>query len=130
MTGYQLEDRIDASVMSTPPVTLAVAAHGRPPEMGRRPPALTGSRQYLKTLSAERRASTMRVPTVRQSCHGGRWETIRYALDSNARTVRFCLIWIVLITSSILAAAIAVHGSSDTVRAVLHAWPWYLPAYR
>ena len=40
---------------------------------------------------------------VRQSCHGGRWETIRYALDSDARTIRFCLIWVVLVTSSILA---------------------------
>ena len=29
----------------------------------------------------------MRVPMVRQSCHGGRWETICYALDSNARRV-------------------------------------------
>ena len=49
----------------------------------------------------------MRVPMVRQSCHGGRWETIRYALDSNARTFRLCLIWAVVITSPAVAAAIA-----------------------
>jgi len=61
----------------------------------------------------------MRVPTVRQSCHGGRWETIRYALDSNARTLRFCLIWIVLITSSVL-----------TVRAAMHTMPWFPPHFR
>ena len=52
-------------------------------------------------------ASTMRVPVVRQSSHGGRWETIRYALDSNARTLRFCLIWVVVIVSPAVAAAIA-----------------------
>ena len=72
----------------------------------------------------------MRVPTVRQSCHGSRWETIRYALDSNARTTRFCLIWVVLITSSVLAASIAVHGNSDTMRAVMHAMPWFSPYFR
>jgi hypothetical protein len=44
---------------------------------------------------------------VRQSCHGGRWDTIRYALDSNARTLRFCLIWAVVIISPAVAAAIA-----------------------
>jgi len=71
----------------------------------------------------------MRVPTVRQSCHGGRWETICYALDSNARTIRLCLIWLVLITSSAVAAAIAVHGSSDMLRGVLHAMPWFLPSF-
>jgi hypothetical protein len=72
----------------------------------------------------------MRVPMVRQSCHGGRWETIRYALDSNARTIRLCLIWVVLITSSVLATAIAVHGGSGTVRAVVHAMPWFPPSFR
>jgi hypothetical protein len=72
----------------------------------------------------------MRVPMVRQSCHGGRWETIRYALDSNVRTIRLCLIWVVLITSSVLAAAIAAHGGFVTVRAVMHAMPWFPPSLR
>jgi hypothetical protein len=49
----------------------------------------------------------MSVPMVRQSCDGGRRETIRYALDSNARTLRFCLIWAVVIISPAVAAAIA-----------------------
>ena len=71
----------------------------------------------------------MRVPMVRQSCHGGRWETIRYALDSNARTFRFCLIWVVLITSSALAAAIAVHCGPETVNAAIQAMSWFLPSF-
>jgi hypothetical protein len=67
-----------------------------------------------------------KVCTQRQSCHGGRWETIPYIVDSIPRTVRFCLIWIVLITS----AVIAVHGSSHTVQAVMHAISWFLASFR
>jgi hypothetical protein len=72
----------------------------------------------------------MRVPKVRQPCRGGRWETIRYALDSNARTFRFCLIWVVLITSSAVAAAVAVHLGPDTVLAVMRAMSWFPPSIR
>jgi hypothetical protein len=49
----------------------------------------------------------MRVPREIQACHDGRWETIRYALDSNARTFRLCLIWAVVIVSSTTVAALA-----------------------
>ena len=38
----------------------------------------------------------------------GRWETIRYALDSNPRTFRLCLIWLVVISSPVVAAVVAV----------------------
>ncbi len=72
----------------------------------------------------------MRVPMVRRSCHGGRWETIRYALDSNGRTFRFCLIWVVLITSSAVAAAVAVHLGPGTIRAVMQAMSWFPPSFR
>jgi hypothetical protein len=72
----------------------------------------------------------MRVPMVRQSCHGGRWDTIRYALDSNPRTIRLCLICVVLIASPVVAAMIAVHGGSDTIRAVIHAMPYFLSSFR
>jgi hypothetical protein len=37
---------------------------------------------------------------------GGRWETIRYAIDSNARTLRLCLIWTVAIVSPVAATVI------------------------
>jgi transcriptional repressor NrdR len=37
----------------------------------------------------------------------GKWQTIRYALDSNARMIRFCVIWIVLVGAPILAATAA-----------------------
>ena len=72
----------------------------------------------------------MRVPMVRPSCHESRWETIRYALDSNPRTFRFCLIWVVLITSSALPAAIALHGGPGAVGAVMHALSWFTPSFR
>jgi hypothetical protein len=35
---------------------------------------------------------------------GGRWKTIRYALDSNARTFRLCLILVVMAVAPCLAA--------------------------
>jgi hypothetical protein len=39
----------------------------------------------------------MRLPTPREPRHGSsRWEVIRYALGSNARTARFCMIWVVV----------------------------------
>jgi retron-type reverse transcriptase len=39
------------------------------------------------------------VVGVLNAVYGGRWETIRYALDSNARTFRLCLIWLVAIAA-------------------------------
>jgi hypothetical protein len=38
----------------------------------------------------------------------GRWETIRYALDSNARTFRLCLILVVATAAPCVAAVVAV----------------------
>jgi hypothetical protein len=50
----------------------------------------------------------MSVPAPRRPRHGdGRWETIRYALGSNARTFRFCLIWLVMAVSTVAAAVAA-----------------------
>jgi hypothetical protein len=45
----------------------------------------------------------MRVPVPRHS-DSGQWETIRYALDSNVRTIRLC--FILVIGSSALAATL------------------------
>ena len=50
----------------------------------------------------------MRVPATKHPCHGGRWETIRYALDSNARTVRLCLILVMVAAAPCMAAVVAV----------------------
>jgi hypothetical protein len=51
----------------------------------------------------------MSVPTSRRpSAGGGRWETIRYAVDSNARTFRLCLILIVAAAAPCLGAVAAV----------------------
>ena len=36
----------------------------------------------------------------------GRWETIRYACDSNARTIRLCVITLVLVIAPMTAAII------------------------
>ena len=54
----------------------------------------------------------MSVPVLRRPRHDiGRWETIRYALDSNARTFRLCLILFVTTVSPVVAAvgAVLVH---------------------
>jgi hypothetical protein len=66
----------------------------------------TGSRHLAQDLARRKVGLNMRVPTSTQPCHAGRWETIRYALDSNARTIRLCFILIVLVGSPILAAAV------------------------
>lgn len=50
----------------------------------------------------------MSVPAPREPRHGCRWETIRYALDSNARTLRLCLILLVVtVASSAVASLVA-----------------------
>ena len=54
----------------------------------------------------------MRVPVDRHACHGDRWNTIRYALDSNARTIRLCLIWIAGV-GPFTAAAMVPHWLPD-----------------
>ena len=88
-----------------PGVRFLVAAHSRPKR--RRPPAPTGSRQCLKT-PREEVASFVSVPATRRPRHGGaRWETIRYAIDDTARTIRLCLI--LLVTG--ISAAVGVAGA-------------------
>jgi hypothetical protein len=49
----------------------------------------------------------MSEPAPQEPRHDGRWETIRYALDSNARAPRLCLIWLVAIAAPVAAAAVA-----------------------
>jgi hypothetical protein len=48
----------------------------------------------------------MRVPKSPEPDPGGRWETIRYAIDSNARTIRLCLI-LLIGSSAVVGAAFA-----------------------
>jgi hypothetical protein len=51
----------------------------------------------------------MSVPAPRLPSHAnGRWETIRYALDSNARTFRLCLILLMTAISPVAAGVVAV----------------------
>jgi hypothetical protein len=49
----------------------------------------------------------MSLPAPREPRQGGRWETIRYALDTNPRTFRFFLILCVATVALCLAAVIA-----------------------
>jgi hypothetical protein len=58
----------------------------------------------------------MSVPAPREPHQGGRWETIRYALDTNPRTFRLCLILSVATVTPCLAAVIA-----EMIR---HLWLW------
>lgn len=50
--------------------------------------------------------ANMSVPAPREPHPGGRWETIRYALDTNPRTFRLCLILFVAPVASCLAIVI------------------------
>jgi hypothetical protein len=51
--------------------------------------------------------TTMSVPAPRKPGQAGRWETIRYALDTNPRTFRLCLILSVAAVAPCLALVIA-----------------------
>jgi hypothetical protein len=49
----------------------------------------------------------MSVPAPREPGQGGRWETIRYALDNNPRTFRLCLIFFVAAAAPCLGVVVA-----------------------
>lgn len=65
-----------------------------------------GSRQLPQDLS-KGDGLVMSVPAPREPRQGGRWETIRYALDNNPRTFRLCLILSVAAVAPCLAIVIA-----------------------
>jgi hypothetical protein len=48
----------------------------------------------------------MTLPEPQEPRDGGRWATIRYALDSNERTIRLCVICVVLIAAPVAVAVI------------------------
>jgi hypothetical protein len=60
----------------------------------------------LAGLTAIRPRSTA-LGSADEGHGGGRWETVRYALDSNARTIRLCLIVLVLICFPTIGVVIA-----------------------
>lgn len=48
----------------------------------------------------------MSVPAPRQPSHGStRWEVVRDALGSNAKTARLCLLWLVMTGTPVTALA-------------------------
>ena len=57
----------------------------------------------------------MSVPAPRPLRNDGRWETIKYALDSWARTLRLCLIWLVMIAAPVAVA----HPLAELIRSML-----------
>jgi hypothetical protein len=72
-------------------------ARSRPGNGAATPLLPQGSRQYLIDPFVGTGGLVMRLPTPREPRHGSsRWEVIRYALGSNARTARFCVIWVVV----------------------------------
>jgi hypothetical protein len=50
------------------------------------------------------RQTTPRQPRPRSS----RWEVIRYALTSNARTIRLCAIWVVMTGATATALSLLI----------------------
>lgn len=48
----------------------------------------------------------MRLHTPREPRHGSsRWEVVHYALGSNRRTARLCIIWVVMTGGPVTAVA-------------------------
>jgi DDE superfamily endonuclease len=83
--------RRDRRTATRPPAT-TWARPSRETSPGRKP---AGRR--VKQQAYRNRRPLMRVPTPREPRQGSsRRATVRYALGSNARTARFCLIWLVM----------------------------------
>jgi hypothetical protein len=82
-----------------------ISAHGRP-EKGGDPLFQQGAASCLKTFS-KGDGLNMSVPAPREPGQGGRWETIRYALDTNPRTFRLCLILAVAALAPCLGLVVA-----------------------
>ena len=73
------------------------AARSRPRNGAATPLLPQGSRLYLIDPFVGKGGLLMRLPTSREPRQASsRWEVIRYALGSNARTARFCVIWVVV----------------------------------
>ena len=86
--------RLKAAVRSRPKRAATPCANREPP---------VASRPLCRKV-----ASQMSLPTSRRPRHdGGRWDTIRYALESWPRTLRLCLILLVTIAAPVAAAALA-----------------------
>jgi hypothetical protein len=65
----------------------------------------------------------MSVPAPRPPENDGRWGTIRYALEDWGRTLRFCLIWLVVITAPAVAGYAAAHPLAELIRPMLLCGP-------
>jgi hypothetical protein len=79
------------------PVTLCAQSTTRC-SIGRvSPPRQQGSRQYLVDPFVGTGGPAYEATYAREPRHGSsRWEVVRYALGSNARTARLCVIWVVV----------------------------------
>jgi len=77
-------------------------------------PAPTGAASAFKDPPRREVASLLSVPARRRPGHAGsRWETIGSVLDSNARTLRLCVILLVMALSpavGVAAAAVIQHA--------------------
>jgi hypothetical protein len=74
----------------------------------------------------------MNVPSPREPSHGdSRWATVRYALTSNARTARLCLILLVMTgVPGVLLAVVLPHIRLRWTGPILPgacAYPWWYP---
>ena len=65
----------------------------------------------------------MSVPAPRPPENDGRWGTIRYALEDWGRTLRFCLIWLVVIAAPAVAGYAAAHPLAELIRPMLLCGP-------
>ena len=65
----------------------------------------------------------MSVPAPQPPRNDGRWETIRYALEDWGRTLRFCVIWLVVIVAPAVAGYAAAHPLAELIRPLLLCGP-------
>ena len=83
--------------MSLRPGEIEAAARSRPGNGAATPLWQQGSRQYLIDPFVGTGGLTYEATHPREPRHGSsRWEVIRYALGSNARTARLCVLWVVV----------------------------------
>ena len=83
--------------MSVPHVMLRNGGSQPPRKRGGDPPAGTGEPPVPLDPLTGTGGLTLRLHTPREPRHGSsRWSVIRYALGSNARTARLCVIWVVV----------------------------------
>src|SRR5271165_345029 len=83
--------------MSVVRVVMSVRQVATAPDMGRRPPAATGSRLSSRRPIRRSRRPVLTLHAPQEPSHNSsRWSVVQYALGSWTRTTQLCLILLVM----------------------------------